>query len=260
MHINLFPQKTFSHTHKHVYAQIPFYTGFFLHTDAWFTHRKFHKQNLLRTNALTHTVETFVRGIFHTKKPIHRAALARKQIIQSSLYTLQNCSSNAILHLWPSFPAKGSLKFHMQAAKMTVRSKDSPTAATLHRETGNGKGKRDNNGSTGTGQGDNGTTAWGSTDSLGNEGQQIRPATPIDPKTKGRNNTGKSRHQPGNKTTALRDPKETYKIRTPSKSRSHGRRMIETKGRAAKIIGRAKPSAQNHTNIRREHSLKEKRK
>jgi hypothetical protein len=59
---------------------MPFYTEKFLHTDAWFTHRRFHKENLLRTNALTHTVEIFVRIFFYTKKPIHNAALARKQI------------------------------------------------------------------------------------------------------------------------------------------------------------------------------------
>ena len=47
-HRNYF-RKTVLHTHMHLNAQMPFYTGKLLHTDAWFTYRRFHKENLLRT-------------------------------------------------------------------------------------------------------------------------------------------------------------------------------------------------------------------
>lgn len=45
------------------------------------------------------------------------------------------------------------------------------------------------------------------------------------------NSTGNKRHRPGNKTRGLRETPGAYKIRVPTQSRSHGRRMIETKGR-----------------------------
>ena len=74
---------------------------------------------------------------------------------------------------------------------------------------------------TGTGPRDKGTTAWGSTGSLGNGGQQIRPPTEM--------NTRPPAGQQ-NSSTTLRNPRGAYKVRAPTKSRNHGRRMTETKG------------------------------
>ena len=84
-----------------------------------------------------------------------------------------------------------------------------------HKPTKQGNGHR--NGP--TGQGDK--RLEGQTGSLGNGGQQIRPPTEM--------NTRPPAGQQ-NSSTTLRNPRGAYKVRAPTKSRNHGRRMIETKG------------------------------
>jgi len=159
MHIKFIPKKR---CYTHTQARLR--TDAFLHRKI-FTHRRLvYTQKVSQREPPTHKCpytysRNFCADFFFSQRNLYTTPHWRaNKFIQSNLYTLQNCSSNAIFHLWPSFPAKKSLKSHIEAAKMTVRSKDSPTAATLQRETGNGKGKRDNNGSTGTGQGDNGVS------------------------------------------------------------------------------------------------------
>ena len=52
---------------------MPFYTRKLLHTDAWFTHRRFHKENLLRTNVFTHRnfcAEKFFHKETYTKNRV----------------------------------------------------------------------------------------------------------------------------------------------------------------------------------------------
>ena len=77
----------------------------------------------------------------------------------------QNRSFTTVADLWPSFQAKRSLKFHMEAAEMVAENKDFLTAAALQQETGNGQREREtgqrerDNGTTGTGQRDNRTAS-----------------------------------------------------------------------------------------------------
>ena len=203
---------------------MPFYTENFLHTDAWFTHRRFHKENLLRTNFLTHTVEIFVRIFLHketyTQRRIGAQTNYTEQPLHASKLQFQRDFSSLTIISCEKVVKVSHISGKNDGEKQRFsHSCDSPT--------GNGKRATAKGNGTTTVQRerDKGTTAQR------REGQPIHWATrdnrfaPIDPKTKGRNSTRNTRHQPGNKTTALRDdPKETYKRRTPTKSRSHGRR------------------------------------
>lgn len=85
----LFQKNASTHTHRHLYAQMPFYTRTFLHTDAWFTYRRFHKENLLRTNVLTHRnfcaekllhKETYTKKRVGAQKKLHRMVFTRFKI------------------------------------------------------------------------------------------------------------------------------------------------------------------------------------
>ena len=95
-----------------------------LHTDAWFTQRRFYKENLLRTDAFTYRnfcAERLLHKETYTQSRIGAQKKHRETVTRSSFYTLQNRTFTTVVDLSPSFPAKRSLKFHMEAAKMLAK-------------------------------------------------------------------------------------------------------------------------------------------
>ena len=180
MHIKFIPKKR---CYTHTQARLR--TDAFLHRKI-FTHRRLvYTQKVSQREPPTHKCpytygRNFCADFFFTKKPIHNAALARKQIyteqpLHASKLQFQRDFSSLTIISCEKFVKISHRSGKNDGEKQRFsHSCDSPT--------GNGKRATAKGNGTTTVQRerDKGTTAWASTDSLGNEGQQIRPNRPKD--------------------------------------------------------------------------------